>query len=144
MARTLMALLVALLAVGLTACFDGEPEVTPADQVAAEDRPDDEADGEAAEDGELADTATFVAIDNEFTEYPEQVSAGAIEFTLVNEGMADHNVIITEPTEIEVVGTIAGGETATNVVELEPGTYEYVCDIPGHAATMNGTLEVTE
>lgn len=145
MARTLMVLLVAFLAVGLTACFDGTPEVVPEDQVAADDRPDEtaEGDGEAAGDGDIADTATFVAIDNEYTEFPEEVAAGAVEFTLVNEGAADHNVVITEPNEIEVVGTIAGGETETNVVELEPGTYDYICTIPGHEATMNGTLEVT-
>lgn len=145
MSRSVVLVLV-VLAFGLTACFSGEPEFTPADQVAEADRP---AETEAGEDGAGDDlaaqaSATFVAIDNDFTEFPTEVAAGPTEFTLVNEGLADHNVIIVDPVEIEVVGTIAGGETASNVVDLAPGQYDYVCDIPGHAATMNGTLTVTE
>lgn len=147
MSKRLLGLLV-ILVLALAGCLEGEPEIAEEEQLPAEQREAaaaaDNGDGEPGEDVEIADSATFVAVDNEFTEAPSEVSAGAVEFTLENEGVADHNVVITEPSEITLVDTIPGGETATNVVELEPGDYEYICDIPGHAATMNGTLTVTE
>ena len=146
MSKRLLGLLV-ILVLALAGCLEGEPEIAEEEQLPAAEREAaaaDDDDAEPDEDVEIADSATFVAVDNEFTEAPSEVSAGAVEFTLENEGAADHNVVITEPSEITLVDTIPGGETATNVVELEPGEYEYICDIPGHAATMNGTLTVTE
>ena len=146
MSRRLSALL-AILALALVGCLEGDPEIAEVEQLPEEQREAAAAegeDGEANGDVEVADSATFVAEDNEFVEAPSEVSAGGIEFTLVNDGVADHNVVVVEPSEITLVDTIPGGETASNVVELEPGDYEYICDIPGHAATMNGTLTVSE
>lgn len=75
---------------------------------------------------------------------PEELSAtaGEIEFTLVNTGAVEHDLVIEEAGDTEVV-LAAPGETATGSIELEAGTYTYYCSIPGHRSTMEGTLEVS-
>jgi plastocyanin len=74
---------------------------------------------------------------------PEELSAsaGEIDFTLVNTGAVEHDLVIEEAGDTEVA-LAAPGETATGSIELEAGTYTYYCSIPGHRATMEGTLEV--
>ena len=75
---------------------------------------------------------------------PENVSAnaGTIEITLINEGAAEHNLLVEEVGDVLVVHTDPG-ETATGTIDLEPGTYTIYCDIPGHRASgMEGTLTV--
>jgi plastocyanin len=75
---------------------------------------------------------------------PEQASAsaGTVEFELVNVGAVEHDLVIEEAGDTEVVYA-AAGETATGSIELEAGTYTYYCSIPGHRASMEGTLEVS-
>jgi plastocyanin len=51
-----------------------------------------------------------------------------------------HNFHLTGPGGVDV-STEVGGEGTTNFqVELQPGTYTFVCD--PHASTMNGSFEV--
>lgn len=75
---------------------------------------------------------------------PEQLSAaaGEIEFTLVNVGDAEHDLVIEEANDTEVVFA-APGETVSGTIDLEAGTYTYYCSVPGHRTTMEGTLEVS-
>jgi plastocyanin len=95
-------------------------------------------DGEGGDGAEVPDDAVvFVAIDNEFTEAPSTVPAGTVTFALVNEGNAVHNVVIEDLGGLVVEAQ--PGTTEIGEVELEAGqTYSYICDIPGHAQTMNG------
>lgn len=142
-----IAALVAVLGLVLAGCLEGDPEFSEAEQLPAEEAAalgnGDEQDAGNGEDGGADATATFVAVDNEFTDAPEQVSAGTVEFELVNEGNATHNVAIDDLGD-EVVVESPGGDTAASTVELEPGEYEFHCEIPGHEQTMQGTLQVTE
>lgn len=96
-----------------------------------------------ADDGDAADgTARFVAVDIDYSEAPTRLSAGSTTVELVNEGDLQHTVTIEELDD-ETVVDAAGGETVTGDVELEPGTYTYYCEVPGHRdAGMEGTLEV--
>jgi plastocyanin len=75
---------------------------------------------------------------------PEEVSAqaGTVEFELVNVGAVEHDLVIEEAGDTEVAYA-EPGETATGSIELEAGTYTYYCSVPGHRATMEGTLEVS-
>ena len=142
------ALLVAL-AFALAACFEGDPEFTEGEQVPEEERAalenGDEGDGadDADADAGGGTTATFVAEDIEFTDAPDEVPAGTVEFELENDGAAVHNVTLDDLGD-EMVVEAQGGETATGSIELDPGTYEYHCDVPGHEDLMRGTFEVTE
>lgn len=74
---------------------------------------------------------------------PETLTAeaGDLTVTLTNVGAIEHDFVIEEIGDEEVVHTEAG-ETATGIVTLEPGTYTFYCSIPGHRPSMEGTLEV--
>lgn len=70
-------------------------------------------------------------------------AAGTIEFELNNVGASEHDIVVEEADDTEVVRA-APGETATGSIELEAGTYTIYCSIPGHRASgMEGTLEVS-
>lgn len=66
--------------------------------------------------------------------------AGTVEFELVCGDAVNHNLVIDELGE--EVAACSPGEVATGSIELEPGTYTYVCTVPGHEATMRGELTV--
>lgn len=145
--RILLLGLAAVLVLG--ACTAQEPEITAEDQVRAEDRPAEDAGAEGAEgtEGEeeapAADVAgTFVAIDIDFPDYPTEIVQGdTVE--LRNDGGIFHNVVIDDTGE-EVLAA-DGGQSDTWTVDLEPGTYPFHCDVPGHeAAGMVGEFTVVE
>jgi plastocyanin len=78
---------------------------------------------------------------------PTQLSApaGTVEITLVNEGAAQHDLVIEELGDLELIPLVDPGDTVTGSVDLEPGTYTFYCSVPGHrAAGMEGTLTVTD
>lgn len=94
-----------------------------------------------------ADTSASGAVEVEAGDLyfePESLSAaaGEIEFTLVNTGAAEHDLVVEEAGDTEVARA-EPGETATGSIELDAGTYTYYCSIPGHRTTMEGTLEVS-
>ena len=86
--------------------------------------------------------ATWVAVDIAFDSAPTELPAGEVEITLENQGAAIHNVTI-EGVDPAPVVEAAGGATETGVVTLEPGTYTYICSVPGHEGSMNGELIVS-
>ncbi|MFU8841220.1 MAG: plastocyanin/azurin family copper-binding protein [Nitriliruptoraceae bacterium] len=66
--------------------------------------------------------------------------AGVVEFELVCEDAVNHNIVIDE-LDAEVAAC-APGATSRGSIQLDPGTYTYVCTVPGHEGTMRGTLTV--
>jgi plastocyanin len=76
----------------------------------------------------------------EFVPEALEAAAGEVTFALTCEGGVNHNLVIDETDE--VVAECRRGQTGIGTVELEPGTYTYVCTIPGHERTMRGTLTV--
>lgn len=132
--RRVLALVFAILA--LAACSRQAPEVTSQEQVPADERTAAAA-TEGATDGGGAE-ATWVAVDIDFESAPASLPAGPQTITLVNNGQAVHNVTIDGETIVEA----QGGQTAEGEIELEPGTHEYICSVPGHDASMNGELTV--
>ena len=119
-----VAALILGLALLLAACggdADGEPGPEPT----------------SAEDGVLR----VVGQDNLRWDVEElSAEAGTVEFELVCEDAVNHNIVIDELDE--EVAVCAPGETSRGSVELDPGTYTYVCTVPGHERTMRGTLTV--
>jgi plastocyanin len=107
---------------------EGEPAAPPA--------------GEDSE-GTGTETAAFewVAVDIDFESAPESTKAGKQTITLVNNGTAQHNVTFPDLSDTPVVEA-DGGTSAEAEINLKPGTYDYICSVPGHDASMNGTLTV--
>ena len=91
----------------------------------------------SSEEGQLE----YVAVDIDFETAPETAAAGPQMVTLTNNGAAPHNVTFPDLDEAPVVEA-APGETATGEIELEPGTYTFICSVPGHETSMNGELTV--
>lgn len=100
--------------------------------------------GGAADDGgggeAGSDDPTITATDLAFEPTELSLPAETVDLTLVNEGAAEHDVTVDE-LDLEVYA--APGETTTESVDLEAGTYTFYCSIPGHReAGMEGTLTV--
>jgi len=68
------------------------------------------------------------------------VDAGTLSVAVVCQRGANHNFVIEETGE--EVAACAPGQTAFGEVTLDPGSYVYVCTVPGHEVTMRGVLEV--
>lgn len=97
------------------------------------------------EDAPPLDVATsprlkVVATEMAYSPAKVAVEAGVVEVLLVNEGVVCHDLRIGQ--ELFIVEAKAG-ESDAGVVELEAGTYELYCSLPGHKeAGMAGVLEV--
>lgn len=109
-------------AIVLTACGGGDGE-------AADSAADGEVLAVTGTDELLWDVETLSA------------SAGTVEFELTCEDGVEHNLVIEETDE--TVAACAPGETVTGSVELDAGTYTYICTIPGHESRMIGELTVS-
>jgi plastocyanin len=65
---------------------------------------------------------------------------GKVTVSMPNPAPIQHNISIQGQGKGPIVGT---GGTSTFTATLKPGTYEFLCDVPGHAqAGMKGTLTV--
>ncbi len=108
------------------------PDAAPG--AAAPETPD--APSEAAV-SEIAVALNEFSIDGTLT-----APAGRVVLDVVNEGRVPHNVVLVNGPSTADLNT---GETAQlDLGELTPGTYELICDIPGHAdAGMRTQLSIT-
>lgn len=70
-----------------------------------------------------------------------EASAGTVDVEITCEDGVNHNFVIEETGE--EVASCEPGETGTGSVELEAGTYTYICTVPGHETTMRGELVVS-
>lgn len=70
------------------------------------------------------------------------VKAGSVTFVVKNDGAIEHNFVI-EVARIQIDG-IQPGQSKQASANIRAGTYEVVCNIPGHKeAGMKTTLTVT-
>ena len=86
-----------------------------------------------------ATAVTVTASEFKFTLSRTSVPQGEVEFTVVNKGKLAHNFWING----QQTPLISPGKTATLTTTLTPGSANYLCTVPGHAAAgMKGTLTV--
>lgn len=90
------------------------------------------------------ETAAIVVEASEFKYQPPELtipSAGSTTIELVNTGTVEHDLTI-DALEFQVAVKV--GEAARGTLtDVDPGTYEFYCTIPGHAAAgMVGSLVV--
>jgi len=60
------------------------------------------------------------------------VKAGQVTINVKNAGPSPHNYQITGNGAMQATMTLDGGKTATLKVDLKPGTYTVICNVPGH------------
>jgi hypothetical protein len=70
---------------------------------------------------------------------PGTLSPGSYDLQVEDQSSA-HNFHLTGPGDVDVATSVADEGTEHFQVELEPGTYTFVCD--PHASQMNGSFEV--
>lgn len=100
---------------------------------------DDPAAGGDAGDGAAKATLTVTAGDLFFEPAELDAAPGTVTIELVNEGSAQHTLVVEEAGETTVADA-AAGETVTGSIDLEAGTYTVYCDVPGHReGGMEGT-----
>lgn len=105
----------------------------------------DEAAGDAAvfTDG----TATFVGTDAiawEADTIQATATDGTLEVTLDCPGTVPHNLVIEGVAGGEELLECEGGDQPSTTIDIEPGTYRFICTVPGHeAAGMVGELTVS-
>jgi uncharacterized cupredoxin-like copper-binding protein len=78
---------------------------------------------------------------------PQSIAVRAgqpVELTLRNAGGIGHDFVLTEGASGPVKVEAQGGQTAQGTFTIDtPGTYTFVCSVPGHAAAgMRGTITV--
>jgi len=107
-----------------------------------------EAEGEASEPTESGASATTLKLAADPTQIAfdtTELSAKAGEVTIDfdNPSALEHDVAIEQGgKQIAISETITEGSTSVSA-DLEPGTYTFLCTVPGHAeAGMEGTLTV--
>jgi Copper binding proteins, plastocyanin/azurin family len=69
----------------------------------------------------------------------ETLAAGSYALEVDDQSSA-HNFHLTGPGDVDVSTSVGDEGTESFQVELEPGTYSFVCD--PHASQMNGSFEV--
>jgi plastocyanin len=68
--------------------------------------------------------------------------AGKVTLKLVNDSQTPHAIEVEGNGVEKKTDNVTGG-TADLTVDLKPGKYEFYCPVPGHKATMHGTLTVS-
>jgi uncharacterized cupredoxin-like copper-binding protein len=133
-----IAALVAVVALGATACGSGSSSSTSTPAAAG---------GNSSGDtGGAQGTPVNVTL----KDYSITVSggttlaAGTYTFHVSNSGPASHNLTIDGPgVSDQTTGTFAPGGTADLTVTLKDGTYDFYCSVPGHKQLgMNANVTV--
>ena len=97
-----------------------------------------------SQENEARATINVVAEDFSFSLADSQLKSGTVTFAVKNDGSMPHDFAIRGQDVDQKTPTIKPGESANLTVELEPGTYTYVCTIGGHEQLgMRGTFTVT-
>jgi len=89
-----------------------------------------------------------------FTLSPKTVKHGTVTFTVTNGGNLPHDFEICSKASTAATATTCAGKhtpmvspgasSKLTVTIAKPGSYEYLCTVPGHAAAgMKGLLKVT-
>jgi plastocyanin len=120
----------------------GQPsEAEPESESGAEAEPEagSEAAGGSGSTLKLAASPTAIAFDTTSL----TAKAGKVTIDFNNPAPIEHDVAIEkEGKELAVSELVTEAETSVSA-ELEPGTYTFLCTVPGHAeAGMEGTLTV--
>src|SRR5688500_6138670 len=131
--KKLLALLavVALAAFGLAACGDDD-EDDDGDTTAAATTTEETTGGGAA-GGSTVELSAPANGDLAYDQTDATAKAGPVTVNFDNPASLSHDVVIEDESGMELGKTdlVSGAETSTTV-DLQPGTYTFFCDVPGH------------
>ena len=101
-------------------------------------------DGSSSSQGTTLQLAADPTGKLEFDKTTLEAPAGKVTIVLTNDSSVPHDVAI-EGNGVDVTSEeVDSGGTASVSATLEPGTYTFLCTVPGHeAAGMKGTLTIS-
>ena len=142
--KKLLALLavVALATFGLAACGGDDDDDDGGGETAAETTTEETTGGGGG--GATVDVSSPAGSDLAYDQTDLTSMAGSVTINYNNPQSLSHDVVIEDESGQELGKTelISEGETSTTV-DLQPGTYTFFCDVPGHReGGMEGTLTV--
>jgi plastocyanin len=129
-------------ALGLVACGGGSDNNN--DTTAAATPPATTTGGGGAGGGSTVNISTPSGTELAYDQKSASAKAGSVTVDFTNNESIPHDVAIESPSGDTVGQTdlVASG-TANTTVDLQPGTYQFFCTVPGHReAGMQGTLTV--
>jgi len=132
---------IALALFGLAACGDDDDDDDGGDETAAEATTTEAAGGGGGAGGTVElTTSEGVSYDQKSAE----TTAGTITINYDNQVDIPHDVIVEDEGGTNLGGTdVITASSASTTVDLQPGTYTFYCDVPGHRDQgMEGTLTV--
>src|SRR5918999_3222260 len=90
------------------------------------------------------ETATEVGMDEYSFDPADAVAAAGDTVTAVNDGQTVHNLTVLDgDEELGATEDVDPGQSGELQVDFDPGEYEMICTIPGHADLgMDGTFTV--
>jgi plastocyanin len=128
-------------ALGLAACGGGDDNN---DTTAAATPPPATTGGGGAGGGSTVNISTPSGTELAYDQKAVSAKAGSVTIDFTNNESISHDVAIESPSGDTVGQTdlVASG-TANTTVDLQPGTYQFFCTVPGHReAGMQGTLTI--
>lgn len=94
---------------------------------------DDDASG-SGDSGDASSADSTVEILAEDISFPQDVyeaEAGSVGFVYENVGQIRHTLVIEGESGFKL-DVDTNGDVDEGVIDLEPGTYTLICDVPGH------------
>ena len=135
-----LTLLLLLVVVGLAACGgdDDDGDTTAASTPATTT----EAGGGGG--GSTVDISTPSGSDLAYEQSNVSAKSGRVTIDFNNQQSTPHDVVVEDSSGTELGKTdLISSSASSTTVELQPGTYTFFCDVPGHEeAGMKGTLTV--
>ena len=129
-------------AFGLAACGGGDDDN---DTTAAATPPATTTGGGGGGGGaSTVDISTPSGSDLAFDQKDVDAKSGSVTIDFDNMQAVPHDVKVEDSSGQELGGTdLISSSTSTATLDLQPGTYTFFCDVPGHReAGMEGTLTV--
>ena len=129
-------------ALGLAACGGGGDNNN--DTTAAATPPATTTGGGGAGGSSTVNISTPSGTELAYDQKSASAKAGSVTIDFTNNESIPHDVAVESPSGDTVGQTdlVASG-TANTTVDLQPGTYQFFCTVPGHRqAGMQGTLTV--
>jgi plastocyanin len=141
-----MSMVAGLLAVSLVACGGDPATPTPTAAPTAEPTATTAAPSGSTDGGGTAQEVKASLKEWAIVLPSTEVSAGKVKYTVTNDGQVVHDLVIYDASGNTVGSTPRFNKDQnpqTLEVDLKPGTYTYVCDLPGHAEQgMKATVTV--
>ena len=85
----------------------------------------------------------FPTGDLKFVPIAASAKPGKVTVKSLNKSSVPHNISVQGPGVMQAGPVVSGGATSQISVDLKPGSYTFLCTVPGHEqAGMKGTLTV--